>query len=128
MRLVALEKEEVIGPLLLDQMLTVGFDGVRRVRDHQHTRQIHLRQVRGHRRLFVGVARHGDLIDQSLLRRLEVHQRQRLLRFGFLLVHRGIDEGGRLDQGRLLLQTRRGRIGVTQHLPIQVQDLDRFRI
>lgn len=92
-RLIAFEKEEVVSPFLLGQKSTVGFGGVGGVADNKHSGQIHLGQMSRDGRFFVGVLRHGDLIDQSLFRGLKVDQREGFLGFGFLEFHRGIDGG-----------------------------------
>ena len=96
--LVAFEEEEIVGALLLGQMPAIGFGGVGRVSDDQHARQVHPRQVRRDGRLFVGVLRHGELIDQALVGGLEVDQREGLFGLGFLLVGRGVQRGGRSGQ------------------------------
>jgi len=68
--------------------------------DGQNSGQVHRGQMGGNGGLFMGVLRHGDLIDQSLFGSLEVHQGQGLFGFGLLQFHRGIHRPGGLCQRR----------------------------
>ena len=124
--MVLFEKEEVIPSLLLGDESTVGFDRVRRVPDDQHSSQVQTRQVRRDGGLLIGVARHGNLIDESLAGSLEIHQHQRFLRFGLLQLHRRIHRRRGLDQRRIFRQPCGRRIGILDRLAIQVQDLERL--
>lgn len=126
--LVALEEEEVVGSLFLSQVPAIGFGGVRRIRDDQDARQVHLRQMGRHGGFFVGVLGHGDLVDQALVGGLEVHQRQRLFRLGFLLVQRRVQGGGGGPQRRVLVQAGRRGVRVAHHLSVPMQYAQRLGI
>lgn len=85
-RLVAFERQQIISSVDQTQLSRVGFCDMGRIRRHAQRPQVHLWQMQGHGGFLVGVSRHGNLIDQSLSVAHEIDQRQRLVRFGLLLV------------------------------------------
>jgi hypothetical protein len=127
-RLIAFEEEEVVAALPLGDLTTVGFDRMGGIANDGDPGQIQVRQMGRHRRFFVGVAGDGNLIDQTLLGRLKIDQRQGFFRFGLLQVQRRIQGGHRGRQLGVLGQSGGCGLGVLEHLPIQMQDADRFGI
>ena len=83
----------------LGDLAAIGFAGLGRVPDDQHPSRIHLGQMGGSGGFFMGVLRHGDLINQALLRGLKVHQGQGLFGFGFLPFGRSVHRLGQLGSG-----------------------------
>ena len=73
--LIGLEAHQVIGAVALGQLAGIGLGGVSGIGCDAHAGQIHLGPMGGDGGLLVGVARHGHLIDQSLLTGDEVDQR-----------------------------------------------------
>ena len=123
MGLVLFEEEDVIASFLLGDQSTVGFYRVRRIPDEHYPSQVHVRQVRCHGGLLVGVLRYGNLIDQPLAGSLEVDQHEGFFSLGLLQLSGRIHRSRCLDQPRVFLQPGWSRIGIPDRFAIQVEDL-----
>jgi len=78
-----------------------------------------------HGSFLVGVARHGDLIDQALIGGLKVDQGQRFISLRLLQLLRDFTERNWLGWDPLLIRAGRGRGRILEDFAVGMQDLDR---
>ncbi len=76
----------------MGQLAAIGFGEVSGIRSETDPGQIHLGQMGGDGRFFVGIPGHGHLIDQVLVGGLKVDQRQGFVGFGLLEFGRDFTE------------------------------------
>jgi len=90
---------------------------VRGVGRHTDPAQIHLFPVGGCGGLSIGIAGHGNLVDQALIAGHEIDQGERFIGLGLLLVQRNFTFLLRL---RLSIPSR-GRVGIFDDLAFQMK-------
>lgn len=118
--MVGFEEQPELGPVVLAQLTTVGLGGMGRIGGDTDPGQVQVRQMGGDGRFLIGVAGHGHLVNEPLRWGDEVDQRQSLVGFGLLQFGRDFARLGRSRRGRCGRGASGSRLGIFEHLAIQV--------